>query len=197
MWLFRICYCWLLLSKGWRATDDDGYWGGNNTIVKKTMGQTIKFIFNRENHCCISHISTVVLHRYHTSVNRLSITPLSLFLSNQYWTRFFFCKRWKHNNTLEKQFKLYYYSYEFRLRFFTFWPAMELLVAGFDDIKFNVEVALDEQHGALSLPFNGMDSKRLLFVIIWVFETILLRIVIDYCCCCSISLNISNCQLKD
>jgi hypothetical protein len=36
---------------------------------------------------------------------------------------------------------------------------MELLVAGFDDIKFNVEVALDEQHGALPLPFNGMDSK--------------------------------------
>jgi len=39
---------------------------------------------------------------------------------------------------------------------------MELLVAGFDDIKFNVEIALDEQHGALPLPFNGMDSKSLL-----------------------------------
>jgi len=38
---------------------------------------------------------------------------------------------------------------------------MELLVAGFDDIKFNVEIALDEQHGALPLPFNGMDSKSL------------------------------------
>jgi len=34
-------------------------------------------------------------------------------------------------------------------------------VAGFDDIKFNVEIALDEQHGALPLPFNGMDSKLL------------------------------------
>lgn len=39
---------------------------------------------------------------------------------------------------------------------------MELLVAGFDDIKFNVEIALDEQHGALPLPFNGMDSKCLI-----------------------------------
>jgi len=39
---------------------------------------------------------------------------------------------------------------------------MELLVAGFDDIKFNVEIALDEQHGALPLPFNGMDSKSLI-----------------------------------
>lgn len=36
---------------------------------------------------------------------------------------------------------------------------MELLVAGFDDIKFNVEIALDEQHGALPLPFNGMDKS--------------------------------------
>lgn len=38
---------------------------------------------------------------------------------------------------------------------------MELLVAGIDDIKFNVEVALDEQHGALPLPFSGMDSKNI------------------------------------
>lgn len=41
---------------------------------------------------------------------------------------------------------------------------MELLVAGFDDIKFNVEIALDEQHGALPLPFNGMDSKCLMII---------------------------------
>lgn len=38
-------------------------------------------------------------------------------------------------------------------------------MAGFDDIKFNVEIALDEQHGALPLPFNGMDSKSLLLFI--------------------------------
>lgn len=36
---------------------------------------------------------------------------------------------------------------------------MDLLVAGLGDVKFNIEVALDEQLGALPLPFNGMDSK--------------------------------------
>jgi len=54
---------------------------------------------------------------------------------------------------------------------------MELLVAGFDDIKFNVEIALDEQHGALPLPFNGMDSKSLLLfissnILFWIVSSI-------------------------
>jgi len=56
---------------------------------------------------------------------------------------------------------------------------MELLVAGFDDIKFNVEIALDEQHGALPLPFNGMDSKSLL---LFIYSNILFRISVYYCC---------------
>ena len=56
---------------------------------------------------------------------------------------------------------------------------MELLVAGFDDIKFNVEIALDEQHGALPLPFNGMDSKWLL---LFIYLNILFRISVCYYC---------------
>jgi cleavage and polyadenylation specificity factor subunit 4 len=36
---------------------------------------------------------------------------------------------------------------------------MECLVASVDHIKFDIEVALDEQFGALPLPFSGMDSK--------------------------------------
>lgn len=36
---------------------------------------------------------------------------------------------------------------------------MELVVANVSDIKFDIEIALEEQHGALSLPFTGMDSK--------------------------------------
>lgn len=36
---------------------------------------------------------------------------------------------------------------------------MECLIASVDHIKFDIEVALDEQYGALPLPFPGMDSK--------------------------------------
>lgn len=36
---------------------------------------------------------------------------------------------------------------------------MECLVANVDNIKFGIEIALDEQYGALPLPFPGMDSK--------------------------------------
>lgn len=36
---------------------------------------------------------------------------------------------------------------------------MECLVANVEGIKFDIETALDEQHGALPLPFPGMDSK--------------------------------------
>jgi len=32
-------------------------------------------------------------------------------------------------------------------------------VANVDNIKFDIEVALEEQYGALPLPFAGMDSK--------------------------------------
>lgn len=35
---------------------------------------------------------------------------------------------------------------------------MELLVANVEHIKFDIEEALDEQFGALPLPFPGMDS---------------------------------------
>lgn len=35
---------------------------------------------------------------------------------------------------------------------------MECLVAHVDHVKFDIEVALDEQYGALPLPFQGMDS---------------------------------------
>lgn len=36
---------------------------------------------------------------------------------------------------------------------------MEFIVAGVENMKFNIEIALEEQHGALPLPFPGMDSK--------------------------------------
>lgn len=54
---------------------------------------------------------------------------------------------------------------------------MELLVAGFDDIKFNVEIALDEQHGALPLPFNGMDSKSLLLFFFYSIKSLCLLLL--------------------
>jgi cleavage and polyadenylation specificity factor subunit 4 len=36
---------------------------------------------------------------------------------------------------------------------------MECIVANVDHMRFDIEVALDEQYGALPLPFTGMDSK--------------------------------------
>lgn len=40
---------------------------------------------------------------------------------------------------------------------------MECLIANVDHIKFDIEVALEEQFGALPLPFAGMDSNLLKF----------------------------------
>ena len=39
-------------------------------------------------------------------------------------------------------------------------------MANVDNIKFDIEVALEEQYGALPLPFAGMDSKYLFTVIL-------------------------------
>lgn len=36
---------------------------------------------------------------------------------------------------------------------------MEVLVANVDHIKFDIDYALEEQYGALPLPFPGMDSE--------------------------------------
>lgn len=35
---------------------------------------------------------------------------------------------------------------------------MECVVANVEHMRFDIEIALDEQYGALSLPFTGMDS---------------------------------------
>jgi hypothetical protein len=43
---------------------------------------------------------------------------------------------------------------------------MEFIVANVDNMKFDIEVALEEQYGALPLPFAGMDSKYMMNVII-------------------------------
>ncbi|XP_071453787.1 cleavage and polyadenylation specificity factor subunit 4 [Hetaerina americana] len=36
---------------------------------------------------------------------------------------------------------------------------MEFIVAGVDNVKFDIEIALEEQYGALPLPFTGMDKS--------------------------------------
>lgn len=36
---------------------------------------------------------------------------------------------------------------------------MEVIVANVDHIKFDIDYALEQQYGALPLPFPGMDSK--------------------------------------
>lgn len=46
---------------------------------------------------------------------------------------------------------------------------MEWIVANVDNMRFDIEIALDEQYGALPLPFTGMDST-------WSFLYILLRV---------------------
>lgn len=38
---------------------------------------------------------------------------------------------------------------------------MEFIVASVNDVKFEIEIELEEQYGALPLPFAGMDSKYL------------------------------------
>jgi cleavage and polyadenylation specificity factor subunit 4 len=43
---------------------------------------------------------------------------------------------------------------------------MEFIVANVDNMKFDIEVALEEQYGALPLPFAGMDSKLVFNVLI-------------------------------
>ncbi|PSN40982.1 Cleavage and polyadenylation specificity factor subunit 4 [Blattella germanica] len=35
---------------------------------------------------------------------------------------------------------------------------MEFIVASVDNMKFDIEIALEEQYGALPLPFAGMDN---------------------------------------
>ena len=39
---------------------------------------------------------------------------------------------------------------------------MECIVANVDHMRFDIEIALDEQYGALPLPFTGMDSEYFL-----------------------------------
>lgn len=36
---------------------------------------------------------------------------------------------------------------------------MDLIVGNVENIKFDIEISLEEQHGSLPLPFPGMDSK--------------------------------------
>ena len=36
---------------------------------------------------------------------------------------------------------------------------MECVVANVEHMHFDIEIALDEQYGALPLPFTGMDSE--------------------------------------
>lgn len=38
---------------------------------------------------------------------------------------------------------------------------MEAIVANVENIKFDIEIALEQQHGALPLPFPGMDSENI------------------------------------
>jgi hypothetical protein len=49
---------------------------------------------------------------------------------------------------------------------------MEFIVANVDNVKFDIEIALEEQYGALPLPFAGMDSKYLLDVILTSIPTV-------------------------
>lgn len=41
---------------------------------------------------------------------------------------------------------------------------MEFIVASVDSIRFDIETALEQQYGALPLPFPGMDSKFCIYV---------------------------------
>lgn len=43
---------------------------------------------------------------------------------------------------------------------------MEVIVASVDHIKFDIDYALEEQFGALPLPFPGMDSKSRFFKLV-------------------------------
>ena len=41
---------------------------------------------------------------------------------------------------------------------------MECIVANVDNFRFDIEIALEEQYGALPLPFAGMDSEYLVLL---------------------------------
>lgn len=43
---------------------------------------------------------------------------------------------------------------------------MECIVANVDNMQFDIETALDEQYGALPLPFTGMDSMHFRYILI-------------------------------
>lgn len=62
---------------------------------------------------------------------------------------------------------------------------MECIVANVDHMRFDIEIALDEQYGALSLPFTGMDStyflkyrlySQILFIIYYINLFIIYKI---------------------
>jgi len=44
---------------------------------------------------------------------------------------------------------------------------MECIVANVEHMRFDIEIALDEQYGALPLPFTGMDSMFFYVIIFW------------------------------
>ena len=41
---------------------------------------------------------------------------------------------------------------------------MEDIIANIDDIRFDIEVALEEQLGIQPLPFPGMDSMKIIYL---------------------------------
>jgi len=43
---------------------------------------------------------------------------------------------------------------------------MECIVANVEHMRFDIEIALDEQYGALPLPFTGMDSMFFYVIIL-------------------------------
>lgn len=49
---------------------------------------------------------------------------------------------------------------------------MEVLVANVEHLKFDVEVALEAQYGALPLPFPGMDSQYINHRVFTTFQVI-------------------------
>lgn len=51
-----------------------------------------------------------------------------------------------------------------------FASTMEYLIANVEHFKFDIEVALDEQYGALPLPFPGMDSMQFANITFYAFN---------------------------
>lgn len=58
---------------------------------------------------------------------------------------------------------------------------MECVVANVDNMQFDIETALDEQFGALPLPFTGMDSMFSYVLGLTVFS-VMLRHIHTYTC---------------